>query len=177
MKLKQERIRKRLLKTGSTGVNLPLHQNKYIKGISTITAILNEISIFLKKSITVNGKIAEMGSWLSSCKSFNPTILIKQSEQPNWLCLPSSQSTNEVITNYACVKQGSQHWHDIRQHYRVTGSTLHNALGLRSLKEQKAHFDKVMHGIVPQYSTAVQERLKYGSEKEEDAIATLTCKL
>ena len=46
-----------------------------------------------------------------------------------------------VADNPQIVKQRSQEWHDLRQLSKVTSSTMHNALGFRTLKLQKEHYD------------------------------------
>ena len=40
------------------------------------------------------------------------------------------------------VKQRCDKWKELRKKSRVTGSTMHNALGLQNLKEQKLHYNK-----------------------------------
>ena len=40
------------------------------------------------------------------------------------------------------VKQRSEKWKRLCEHSRITGSTMHDALGLRTLKSQKLHFEK-----------------------------------
>ena len=45
------------------------------------------------------------------------------------------------------MKQRGEQWMQIRSQERATGSTLHNAIGLNTLKAQLEHFDNVMHKI------------------------------
>ena len=50
---------------------------------------------------------------------------------------------NEFLENNPqYMKQRSDKWKRLRQHSHITGSTMHYALGLRTLKSQKLHFDK-----------------------------------
>ena len=59
----------------------------------------------------------------------------------------------------------------------MTGSTLHSALGLRGLKEQKAHFDVNVLGKEPaEVSEATQKHLDHGTRNEKHAVATLSGK-
>lgn len=60
--------------------------------------------------------------------------------------------------------------------YRITGSTLYNGLGLRSLKDQIAHFNKVIHGIDIIFSEEEKKRMEHGTINEENAVCTLTGK-
>ena len=47
------------------------------------------------------------------------------------------------------VKQRTVEWFDNRRQSRITASTMHNALGLRTLKVQKDHFEEFIMGKVP----------------------------
>ena len=40
------------------------------------------------------------------------------------------------------MKQQSEKWKRLCEHSCITGSTMHDALGLRTLKSQKLHFEK-----------------------------------
>ena len=52
------------------------------------------------------------------------------------------------------VKQRTPEWFAVRRHSRITASTMHNALGLRTLKAQKEHFDEFVTGkIIPRIET------------------------
>lgn len=62
------------------------------------------------------------------------------------------------------IQQRTAEWHETRAKYRVTGSTIHNAIGLRSVKEQQIHYDKVIHGKEQVFSEEVQSRMKHGTE-------------
>lgn len=56
-------------------------------------------------------------------------------------------------------------WHLVRKIAPVSGSTLHNAVGLRSLKEQELHFDHNVLGITESpKSEEVQKYLDYGTK-------------
>jgi hypothetical protein len=48
-----------------------------------------------------------------------------------------SQDQQTLAMDPQHIKQRSDKWFDIRKAARVTGSTMHSALGLRGLKEQK----------------------------------------
>ena len=72
------------------------------------------------------------------------------------------------------VKQRTDPWHSIRKEALVTGSTCNVALGLGQLKQQQAHFDKVISGNdSPAVSEDQRRNMEYGTIHETDAIATV----
>ena len=72
------------------------------------------------------------------------------------------------------VKQRSEKWHKIRKKAMVTGSTCNKALGLGKLKEQQAHFDKIVQGKETEYFDDKQlKNMEYGSEHKIDGVATV----
>ncbi len=62
------------------------------------------------------------------------------------------------------------------QKYRPSGYTLHNAVGLRRLKEMKNHLYRVK-GREPVYTQEVLDRMAYDTLHEKDAVATLTTRV
>jgi hypothetical protein len=55
----------------------------------------------------------------------------------------------------------------------VTGSTLHSAIGLRGLKEQKNHFEKFIEGQEMSVTAESECRMQHGLKHDIDALATL----
>lgn len=64
-------------------------------------------------------------------------------------------------------------WHLLRKKARVTGSSLHSAIGLRGLKDQKRHYEVFVNKNEQLFPQSVQDRLKHGTECEMYAVATL----
>ena len=97
-------------------------------------------------------------------------------KQSNYICLKEaadSQSSMDSTT----VKQRSEHWHELRNGSRVTGSTLFRALGLSTLKEQKEHHDKVYKGIETPIPEHLSPLLEYGTSQEINALGSLVGKI
>lgn len=72
------------------------------------------------------------------------------------------------------IKQGSELWHEMRLTAHITGSTMMNAIGLRTLQAQKEHHSvhiKKRPGPPPDEET--QKRLDHGRNNEINALATL----
>ncbi len=101
--------------------------------------------------------------------------------QNNFRCL--KKFTDEVYAsldlkqNSTIVKQGSDAWHELRASALVTGSTWYNALGLRGLKDQKDHIEKLLTGNEKPKSSDLKELLKYGKENEINGLATIVGKV
>ena len=54
---------------------------------------------------------------------------------------PDILAVDDFLTQYPhFMKQRSDIWMKYRKKFRLTGSTMYNALGLRTLKEQKDHY-------------------------------------
>ena len=76
------------------------------------------------------------------------------------------------------VKQRSNKWHEIRKKAKVTGSTLYDAVGLRTLKMQTTHYDEVVSNIPkPEPPENVKKMMDHGSENELHAVATVVTKV
>ena len=74
-------------------------------------------------------------------KKKNFRILLKPQVE-----LPNPGFLND---NLEYVKQRTVEWFNNRRWSRITASTMHNALGLRTLKAQKDHFEEFVMGKVP----------------------------
>ena len=52
-------------------------------------------------------------------------------------------------SNPEYIKQRTPEWFTVRRQSHITASTMHNALGFRTLKAQKDHYDEFILGKVP----------------------------
>ena len=65
-----------------------------------------------------------------------------------------------------------------RKTAKVTGSTLHKAVGLDTLKKQLEHYERIFKNQEEtDMEEATKERLRYGIENEINALATLLSKV
>ena len=55
-------------------------------------------------------------------------------------------------TNPEYIQQRTPEWFAVRCQCRITASSMHNALGFRTLKAQKDHYDEFVLGKVPPVS-------------------------
>ena len=129
-------------------------------------------------SIDVLGNIC---SQLNSCTHLyarGTEIDFKLANQSNFVCLKNHSSDETEVRDSRFVKQRGKPWMKIREQARATGSTLHNAIGLNSLKAQLEHFDYVMHKIEKNtVDESTKQKMKYGTDHEIDAVATMVGKV
>ena len=92
-----------------------------------------------------------------------------------------SDSDLRIALDYSrFVKQRSQTWFKLREMARVTGSTLNKAVGLSAIKEQTAHYSRVVEGkedTKQSFSADVQKAIDHGVQHEVHGIATLVGKV
>ena len=91
-------------------------------------------------------------------------------EQPNLKILMEPEEVSDFFEendNTVYVKQRTEIWAKIREMCSVTGSTMHKALGLNTLQDQKLHYDIKFCGKEPPAPTEeVKKMLNYGTENE-----------
>lgn len=94
-------------------------------------------------------------------------MTVDASYQKNLIQLLDVGDENKEL-NCRFIKQRTNKWRMIREKARVTGSTLHAAVGLRGMKRQREHVHHE-HFITPH----AQAMLDHGTLNEENAVATL----
>ncbi|CAH1789092.1 unnamed protein product [Owenia fusiformis] len=103
---------------------------------------------------------------------------LQENKQQNWVHLKEPVDLTSSENKPEHIKQRTPEWFDLRQRYRLTGSTLYNALGLRTLKAQQEHFDSVVKGKKkPDFTDETKSYLEYGTANEPNLVATLTGKI
>ena len=65
-------------------------------------------------------------------------------------------------------------WFNVRRQSRITASTMHNALGFRTLKAQKAHYDEFVLGKVPPI-TQTPLAMLHGTQHEVNSVHLDIC--
>jgi hypothetical protein len=147
--------------------------SRYVYVISGLQASLYRLGEFSRDALTTIGNLLSLSSNIQ--RSISPYVLENRLDfvaQSNIAMLrESNDSLVEIEPRY--VKQRSDIWFEVRKQARVTGSTLHSAIGLRGLKEKQNHFVKFIEGIDFPIPSEVQARLSHGTKHECDAIATL----
>ena len=151
---------------------------KYLYVISYLTSRLYEIGECvnsLSKTIDSLGYICSVMNSCGHLYARAPEVNLGQQE--NFVCLSDVASESEEVQP-CYIKQRCERWLEIRKTARATGSTLHAALGLNSLKTQLQHFDYVVNGLEkPSVDNQAKQRMQYGTDHEIDAVATLVSKV
>jgi hypothetical protein len=169
LKLKQDHALEKFRKFGGQD----WRTSRYCFSISGIQTSLFQIQLFVKQALGVIGSLCHYGSNIVSSSSFVEENVVDSSFQDNLVRL-KSVVPEALVGDSRYVKQRSPEWFELRKQAPVTGSTMHTALGLRTLKEQKIHFDMAIHNKAPaEHPPDVQERMDHGSRNEGNAVATL----
>ena len=82
----------------------------------------------------------------------------------------------EVPTYF--VKQRTSEWFSLWSIVKVTGSVIHQAIGMDILANQKRYFDQIIGGKPAKVVSDNQKiAMEHGSLNEENAVATLVGKI
>lgn len=155
--------------------------------ISYIQTIIIRIEACMKELLDCIDDIGCYVACLNNSRDYHQGsgVFINLEEQHNYTCLkeevflePSKHDLDDLKASSHLIKQRSKAWHLLRNKALFTGSTLYNATGQATLKEQQQHYDHVFKGKdFPKASDEVQKNLEYGTENEIHAIATLVGKI
>ena len=149
-------------------------ESKYIYAISGLQASLFEIKEYITHALGVIKHICRYIALLEGTDmSFHSTVAgrVDISTQDNMLLLNTSDDKEVVESRF--VKQRSDIWFSIREKAPVTGSTIHNAIGLRGRKEQANHIERAVNKVEQEVPDEVRKRMSYGTDNEINALATL----
>ena len=70
------------------------------------------------------------------------------------------------------IKQQSEKWLNLHKQCRLTGSIMHNALGLQTLKVQKDHYDDFV--LSKNIARPVNNAMKHGQQHEVIIVLNYT---
>ena len=95
----------------------------------------------------------------SHCFRRTGPVLLDTLSNSRILCDPEILLVDDFLTdNLQFMKQRSDLWMEFQKGFQLTGSTMYNALGLRTLKDQKLHFRKyVKKEDIPQEPSPAME--------------------
>ena len=127
---------------------MPMLSSKYVLAFSEIDAFITRANSIISKLLKLNLKWCKLmsiinGNQMNFFKG-QPLILDDQTNSHILLdpqLIRALYGDNIIDDNPELVKQRSKEWHELRKLSRITSSTMHNALGLCTLKLQKEHFD------------------------------------
>ncbi|CAC5410294.1 unnamed protein product [Mytilus coruscus] len=154
--------------------------SRFVYAISSTQAQIYQVRQMVKELLDVNNSLICVGA--SVRKQADVFVSDMQTDcfsQDNWITLKDQSSIPEDLkTTPRFIKQRSEEWFQLREKFKVTGSSLYKALGLDLLKNQQSHFDKVISGkkSTEEFSKEVKKRMEHGTINEINATATLVSK-
>ena len=138
-----------------------------------------QATIYQSKSAIQNGlaivdKLCHIGSELGrACHAYCASTTIDMGCQENVVTLKEPADIPQLLESPEYTKQRTTEWFNHRKNAPVSGSTLHNALGLRQLKDQKLHIQLIRGDREPEViSPELQARFDHGTNNEPHAVAT-----
>ena len=165
---KQKQLTERLAKLQEKN---PDCKEKYCYASSFVEATMHQSRNCIGKLLSLTAQCATVGAKLNSC-STTSACRIDLSRQSNVFLLKQDTTMPPDYNATNFVKQCTSKWHDLRKQAPVSASTLHNALGLRQLKLQKDHIEKVLLHRDEEVPPELQRIFDYETENEINAMAT-----
>ena len=168
-KVRQEQLRsrfnKKILSTPDIG-------SKYAVAFSDIDCFICRADSAIDNLLKINVKwcyIMSLVNGNSHCFRRRGPVLLDTLSNGLILREPETLLVDEfLLHNPRFIKQRSDLWTAFRKDCKLTGSTMYNALGLRSLKEQKQHYKTFIKGDAPDKEvTAV---MQHGTDHEVISI-------
>ena len=172
--LREAKVRHEILRTSFQNKirKFPDQGNWYVLAFAEIDAFIAKSNIMIIKLLDMNMKWCKiMADVNGNSKYFRKDQPIRIDDQDNCYMLLKDDfmdlmyGSEFLEQNPQYVKQRSDKWFELRKKSRVTGSTMHNALGLQNLKSQKLHFNN----FVSKTSTVPEEpndAMIHGSKHE-----------
>ena len=172
-KVRYEQLRSRFKKKIAARPDIG---SRYDVAFSDINSFIRRADIAIKNLLQINVE------WCSIMATLNGNSSIFRKRGPilldsmlNSLILRSPETLqldNFLLKYPEYMKQRSELWYSLRKECSVTGSTLHSAIGLRTLKEQKEHFKKFISKI--DKATEITEAMQHGIDNEVCHLRTFS---
>ena len=151
----------------------PDNESKYDYAMSFVQTTIFQAQRFIASTLKTISQVCEIGSALNLSHHYHYGE-INLCHQGNVLRLPEPSDLPEQFRNSNFTKQRTPPWFELRKLAPVTGSSLHKAIGLGILKDQRQHCDEHIGGQKrKEPSTDLQARLSHGIANEDNAVATL----
>ena len=150
-------------------------ESKYVYAISGLQASIYQLKDYIEEALKlIIGFCRCIAALEGASSTFAESKTIDISYQENMLTLNNDEShLIDGVVESRFIKQRTDLWFLLRNKALVTGSTIHSALGLRGRKEQLKHINKIIDQGQSEMNKDLQARLKYGTDNEIHAIATL----
>ena len=137
-------------------------------------AFLDINSFICRADIAIKNLLQTNVEWCSIMATINGNEQLFRKSGPilldtmlnSWILRsPETLQLDDFLKKYPqYMKQRSKLWYSLRKECCVTGSTLHSAIGQRTLKEQKEHFKKFICKI--DKPTEINKAMQHGIDNE-----------
>ena len=117
----------------------PWQKSTYSYAISKVKTQLHKIEVCIDDALHVNKSLGVVASACNNIANLHGTdSIVDLNMQENYVCLKEQKlGDSEELPSYL-IKQRTQAWFDKRASAKATGSTLHKAIGLSTLKEKQS---------------------------------------
>ena len=166
-----DKCRKTELKYKKADLENPKYKEKHQYTIQNAQYLSDNCRAIMHRALNVNCDLCNISAHINQTqKLINHTGIVHFHEQPNLKILMDPHDISdffEECDDTVFVKQRTEIWKRTRDMCAVTGSTLHKAIGLGTLQQQKDHFDQKFKGKQePEVSEEVKKMMDYGTENE-----------
>ena len=166
-----DKCKKTEIKYTKADIENPKYKDKHQYTIQGAQYLADNCRAIIRRALNVNRELCEILSYINETHElYNTTGIVHFHEQPNLKILMDPEEVSDFLEendNTIYVKQRTEIWAKIREMCSVTGSTMHKALGLNTLQDQKLHYDIKFRGKEqPAPTEEVKKMLNYGTENE-----------
>ena len=166
-----DKCKKTEIKYTKADIENPKYKDKHQYTIQGAQYLADNCRAIIRRALNVNRELCEILSYINETHElYNTTGIVHFHEQPNLRILMDPEEVSDFFEendNTVYVKQRTEIWAKIREMCSVMGSTMHKALGLNTLQDQKLHYDIKFHGKEqPAPTEEVKKMLNYGTENE-----------
>ena len=154
--LREAKVRHEILRSSFKKkiTKFPDQGSRYKLAFSDIDAFIAKADMVIKDILAINVKwCLLMASINRNTQCFLSSGDVDMEQQRNYRILLKPNAIEArypgfLDSNPEYVQQRTPEWFAIRRQSRITGSSMHNALGFRTLKAQKDHYDEFVLGNV-----------------------------
>ena len=181
-KLREGKVRHEILRSSFTKKisKFPDQGSRYKIAFSDIDAFIARADMAIKDLLNLNVRWCLLMAKINkTTQCFLSSGIVDLEQQRNFRILlqPSvieAAHPGFLDENPEYVKQRTVEWFNVRRQSRITASTMHNALGFRTLKAQKAHYDEFVLGKVPPI-TQTPLAMLHGTQHEVNSVHLDIC--
>ena len=171
--LREAKVRHEILRSSFTKkiTKFPDQGSRYKLAFSDIDAFIARADMVIKDLLDLNVKwcfLMAMINRNTQCFLSSGQLDLEKQRNHRILVKPSvieAAHPGFLDNNTEYIKQRTTEWFNVRRLSRLTASTMHNALGFRTLKAQKQHYDEFVLGKVPPV-TETPPAMLHGTQHE-----------